>query len=233
MGPTHFPRVKICCISSIEEAELAIACGASALGLVSAMPSGPGVIGEDRISEIAATVPPPIGTFLLTSKQEVEAIVAQQRRCGTNCIQLCDRLTSGSLEDLKAALPGISIVQVVHVTGPESVDAAAAVAPSVDAILLDSGNPALAVKELGGTGRSHDWLLSLRIREQVNVPIFLAGGLNAGNVDQAMKAVAPFGLDLCSGVRTGGRLDPEKLTHFFEAVSFAAKPPAVPNATGR
>jgi len=233
MGPTHFPRVKICCISSIEEAELAIACGASALGLVSVMPSGPGVIGEDRIAGIAARVPPPIGTFLLTSKQEVDAIVAQQRRCRTNCIQLCDRLTSGSLEDLKAALPGISIVQVVHVTGPDSVEEAVAAAPSVDAILLDSGNPALAVKELGGTGRSHDWSLSLRIREQVNVPIFLAGGLNAGNVDQAMKAVAPFGLDLCSGVRTGGRLDPEKLTHFFEAVSFAAKQPAVSNTTGR
>ena len=233
MGPTHFPRVKICCISSIEEAELAIACGASALGLVSVMPSGPGVIGEDRIAGIAARVPPPIGTFLLTSKQEVDAIITQQRRCRTNCIQLCDRLTSGSLEDLKAALPGISIVQVVHVTGPDSVEEAVAAAPSVDAILLDSGNPALAVKELGGTGRSHDWSLSLRIREQVNVPIFLAGGLNAGNVDQAMKAVAPFGLDLCSGVRTGGRLDPEKLTHFFEAVSFAAKQPAVSNTTGR
>ncbi len=235
MGPTHAPRVKICCISTVEEAALAIACGASALGLVSAMPSGPGVIGEDRIAEIAATIPPPIGSFLLTSKQEVEAIVAQQRRCGTNCIQLCDRLASGSPEDLKSALPGISIVQVIHVTGPESFDEAVAIASSVDAILLDSGNPALAVKELGGTGRSHDWSLSLRIREQVNIPIFLAGGLNASNVGQAMKAVAPFGLDLCSGVRTNGKLDREKLTRFFEAVSFAAKQPVsrVSSGTGR
>jgi phosphoribosylanthranilate isomerase len=221
MGPTYAPRVKICCISSVEEAALAIACGASALGLVSAMPSGPGVIREDQIAEIAATVPPPIATFLLTSKQEVEEIVEQQRRCRTNCIQLCDCLTSGAHADLRQALPGIKIVQVIHVTGPGSVDEALAVAPSVDAILLDSGHPALAVKELGGTGRSHDWSLSRRIREQVKLSIFLAGGLNATNVGQAMKAVAPFGLDLCSGVRTDGELDRQKLLAFFDAVHLA------------
>jgi phosphoribosylanthranilate isomerase len=221
MGPSCAPRVKICCISSVEEAALAIACGASALGLVSAMPSGPGVIREDQIAEIAATVPPPIATFLLTSKQEVEEIVEQQRRCRTNCIQLCDCLTSGAHADLRRALPGIKIVQVIHVAGPGSVDEALAVAPSVDAILLDSGNPALAVKELGGTGRSHDWSLSRRIREQISIPIFLAGGLNAINVGQATKAVAPFGLDLCSGVRTDGKLDRQKLLAFFDAVHLA------------
>jgi phosphoribosylanthranilate isomerase len=223
MGPTYSPRVKICCISTVEEAALAIECGASALGLVSAMPSGPGVIGEDQIAEIAATVPPPIATFLLTSQQDVEEIVAQQRRCRTNCLQLCDCLTSGAHADLRAALPGIKIVQVIHVTGPESVDEAVVIAPSVDAILLDSGNPALAVKELGGTGRSHDWSLSRQIREQVNIPIFLAGGLNATNVAQAMNAVAPFGLDLCSGVRTDGKLDPQKLRVFFAAVHNAER----------
>ncbi len=229
MGPTNAPRVKICCIGSVEEAALAIASGASALGLVSAMPSGPGVIGEDRIAEIAATVPPPIGTFLLTSKQDVDDIVAQQRRCRTNCIQLCDRLTGGTHQNLRSALPGVSIVQVIHVTGPESVDEAAAVAASVDAILLDSGNPSLSVKELGGTGRLHDWSLSLRIRERVRIPIFLAGGLNPGNVAQAIKEVAPFGLDLCSGVRTNGKLDREKLHAFFKAVHAAEK--RVPSST--
>jgi phosphoribosylanthranilate isomerase len=223
MGPTYAPRIKICCISTVEEAALAITCGASALGLVSAMPSGPGVIREDQIAEIAATVPPPIATFLLTSKQDVEEIIEQQRRCRTNCIQLCDCLASGAHADLRRALPGIKIVQVIHVTGPQSIDEAVAVAPSVDAILLDSGNPALGVKELGGTGRSHDWSLSRQIREQLNIPIFLAGGLNPGNVGQAMQAVVPFGLDLCSGVRTDGKLDPQKLRAFFAAVQSAEK----------
>ena len=228
MGPTHAPRVKICCISSVEEAALAIACGASALGLVSAMPSGPGVIGEDLIAEIAATIPPPIGSFLLTSEQNVDAILQQQRRCRTNCIQLCDCLKTGSHADLRSALPGISLVQVVHVTGQESVDEAVAIASSVDAILLDSGNPARAIKELGGTGRSHDWSLSQRIREQIEIPIFLAGGLNPGNVGQAMKVVGPFGLDLCSGVRTNGKLDRTKLMDFFDAVHNAENQLASP-----
>ena len=213
------PRVKICCISSLAEAELAIRYGASALGLVSAMPSGPGVIEEGLIAEIAARVPPPIATFLLTSKQDVSSIIYQQRRLRANTIQIVDRLEQGSYGDLRAALPGISLVQVIHVTGEESVEEALAVAPHVDAILLDSGNQKLSVKELGGTGRTHDWRLSRKIREMVGVPIFLAGGLKPENVAEAIQAVEPFGLDLCSGVRTDGKLDETKLARFFDCVA--------------
>lgn len=215
---TRTSRVKICCIGSVEEAALAIECGASALGLVSNMPSGPGVISDERIAEIAATVPPAIGTFLLTSRQKVAEIIEQQRFCRTNTIQICDHLTHGTHRDLKEALPGISIVQVIHVTGPESVEEAALVAPHVDAILLDSGNQKLAVKELGGTGRTHDWTLSRAIRERISIPLFLAGGLTPENVGQAIEEVGPFGLDLCSGVRTNGKLDAIKLRQFFSAV---------------
>jgi phosphoribosylanthranilate isomerase len=222
MKATHRPRVKICCISSVEEAALAVEAGASALGLVSHMPSGPGVIGEELIADIAATVPPAIGTFLLTSRQSVDEIVEQQRFCGTNTVQICDHLTNGTHRQLKDALPGISIVQVIHVTGPESVEEAGAVASQVDAILLDSGNQKLPVKELGGTGRKHDWTLSRKIRENVSVPIFLAGGLTPENVRQAIEEVSPFGLDLCSGVRTSGKLDAQKLERFFEAVRAAS-----------
>lgn len=218
------PRVKICCIGSVDEAALAIECGASALGLVSHMPSGPGVISDERIREIAATVPPAIGTFLLTSRQKVADIIEQQRFCRTNTIQICDHLTIGAHRDLKDALPGISVVQVVHVTGPESVEEAAQVAPHVDAILLDSGNRKLAVKELGGTGRTHDWALSRAIRERISIPLFLAGGLTLENVRQAIQEVSPFGLDVCSGVRTDGKLDPAKLRWFFAAVRKASAP---------
>jgi phosphoribosylanthranilate isomerase len=221
MRPVLKPRIKICCIKNVEEAALAISCGASAIGLVSQMPSGPGVIDETTIAEIASTVPPPIGTFLLTCKQDVDGIISQHRRCRTNCIQLCDALISGAYQDLRSALPGISIVQVIHVTGPQSVEDAIAVAPHVDAILLDSGNQSLTVKELGGTGRVHDWGLSRRIREELNLPMFLAGGLTPQNVRQAIEEVGPFGLDLCSGVRTDGDLDPAKLRRFFDAVNAA------------
>ncbi|MCG3162980.1 MAG: N-(5'-phosphoribosyl)anthranilate isomerase [Acidobacteria bacterium] len=212
------PRVKVCCISSLEEAELAIRQGASALGLVSSMPSGPGVIEEDLIAEIAARTPPPIATFLLTSLQDADSIIEQQRRLRTNTVQIVDRLERGSYDDLRRALPGVSIVQVIHVCGEESIEEAVTVARSVDAILLDSGNQKLAVKELGGTGRTHDWTISRKIREAVDVPIFLAGGLRPDNVAEARRDVGPFGLDLCSGVRTNGWLDEEKLARFFEAL---------------
>jgi phosphoribosylanthranilate isomerase len=219
MGPTTTPRVKICCNESVEEAWLAIKYGASAIGLVSQMPSGPGVITEDTIREIAAQVPPGISTFLLTCKQDAAAIIAQQRYCRTNTIQICDRLEMEVYRELRAAMPGIALVQVVHVTGEESVMEARSVAPHVDAILLDSGNQSLAVKELGGTGRTHDWRLSRKIREGVNVPVFLAGGIKPQNVRDAVHQVAPFAIDICTGVRTDGRLDEQKLSALFRELT--------------
>jgi len=212
------PRVKVCCISSAEEARVAVECGAAALGLVSQMPSGPGVIKEELIAEIAAGVPPPVATFLLTCQQEAGGIVAQQRRCGANTLQLCDRVAPEVYAELRAGLPGIRLVQVIHVGGPESIGEALAAAPHVDALLLDSGNQSLPVKELGGTGRVHDWRVSREIRERAGVPVFLAGGLNPSNVRAAVEAVGPFGLDVCSGVRTDGRLDRSKLEQFFAAL---------------
>jgi phosphoribosylanthranilate isomerase len=211
-------RVKICCISSRDEAALAVRYGAHALGLVSEMPSGPGVISESLIAEIAASVPPAVSTFLLTSRQDPDAIIEQQRRCRTNTVQICDRLAPGAHARLSAAMPGIALVQVVHVTGEESLDEAREVAPSVDAILLDSGNQKLAVKELGGTGRTHDWELSRRIREAVGIPLFLAGGLRSENVATAIRTVHPYAVDICSGVRTDGSLDERKLAAFFEQI---------------
>ena len=209
------PRIKICCISSVAEAALAVQCGASAVGLVSAMPSGPGVIAEKTIAEIAATVPPGVATFLLTSRTDALGIIAQQRRMRTNTIQLCDRVSADCLRELRESLPGIALVQVIHVTGEESVIEAVAVANAVDALLLDSGNQKLAVKELGGTGRTHDWKFSRAIVQAVNVPVFLAGGLNPDNVAQAIEQVRPYGLDICSGVRSNGKLHKQRLEEFI------------------
>ncbi len=218
MSRKPLPRVKICCIKSAAEVALAVAAGASAVGLVSAMPSGPGVIPEALIREIIAEIPPGVASFLLTSAQDVDTIIAQQHRLRPNTLQLCDRLTGGTHDDLRAALPGIKIVQVIHVQGTASVDEALAIAPAVDALLLDSGKPDLAQKELGGTGRTHDWALSREIVRRVPVPVFLAGGLRSDNIASAIRRVAPYGLDLCTGVRTGGDLDPAKLTAFMEQV---------------
>jgi phosphoribosylanthranilate isomerase len=213
------PRIKICCIQNEHEAVAAISLGASAIGLVGEMPSGPGPISDEEIFRIAQTVPPPIATFLLTSQQTSQGIIDHHYRTRTSTIQIVDELTDRAYHDIRAALPNVKLVQVIHVVGEESVDEACELAENVDAILLDSGNPKLAVKELGGTGRRHDWSLSKKIVEACGKPVFLAGGLNAENVREAVETVQPFGVDLCSGVRTEGKLDLVKLEAFFSAVT--------------
>lgn len=209
------PKVKICCISSVEEARMAVAHGASALGLVARMPSGPGPIADDLILAIARTVPPPIATFMLTSETATQAIIAHHRRTLTNTIQIVDELAEGTYDEIKRELPTIKLVQVIHVTDESSVEEAIRIATSVDALLLDSGNPKATIKELGGTGRVHNWRLSRKIVDQSKVPVFLAGGITADNVKQAVEEVGPFGIDLCSSVRTNGKLDSCKLERFF------------------
>jgi phosphoribosylanthranilate isomerase len=208
-------QVKICCISSIDEAELAIKYGASAIGLVSEMPSGPGVISEDLIEKIAAAVPSTIDKFLLTSKLDADSIIEQHRKCKTTTLQIVDRVSFEVYEKLRDELPAIKLVQVIHVTDEYSVEEAVTVSNYVDALLLDSGNQKLKVKELGGTGRTHDWTLSRKIRDAVSVPVYLAGGINANNVLNAVRQVEPFGIDLCSGVRENEKLNEKKLEEFF------------------
>ena len=218
MDPTPSPRIKICCLQSVAELDLAVRYGAAAIGLVSAMPSGPGPIPDDLIAAIARRVPAGVSSFLLTSQRSAAAIADQVRRLGPTTVQIVDRPEAGCRAALRRLLPATRIVQVVHVTGPEAVAEAIAAAPEADALLLDSGNPALAVKELGGTGRTHDWATSRRIREAVAVPLWLAGGLKPDNVGAAIEAVRPFGVDVCSGVRTDGKLDEQKLARFVEEV---------------
>jgi phosphoribosylanthranilate isomerase len=182
------------------------------------MPSGEGTIENELIAEIAVRIPPPVSTFLLTPLQHANDIVEQHRLCRTSTIQLVDAVGFAELRKLRKRLPGIKLVQVIHVTDENSIAEAKAVSSLVDALLLDSGNPSLAVKELGGTGRTHDWGLSRRIRDGVSLPLFLAGGLHGGNVADAIRAVRPYGVDLCSGIRTGGRLDKAKMLRFFDAI---------------
>jgi len=215
------PRVKVCCIADEAEALLAIAHGAAALGLVSAMPSGPGVIDDTTVARVATAVRgEPVRTFLLTARTHAEAIAAQHAAAGSTTLQLVDQVPLPELQRLRALCPGVELVQVVHVTGEAALAEALAVAPFVDALLLDSGNPAAAIKQLGGTGRTHDWALARRIRDAVAPqPLWLAGGLRVHNVAEAIATVQPHGLDLCTGVRVNGRLHAPTLAAFMAAVS--------------
>lgn len=214
-------RIKVCCISSREEAALAVAGGASALGLVGEMPSGPGVISDDRIAEIAGVVPPPISRFLLTSRTDGHAIAEHVRACRVDTVQLVDAVAEGAYATLRAAVPWVRVVQVLHVEDESVLQQAERVAPWVDALLLDSGRPSAPVRELGGTGRVHDWSFSRKVVERSSRPVFLAGGLRPDNVARAIAEVRPYGLDVCSGVRTDGRLDGDKLRAFVRAVEQA------------
>jgi phosphoribosylanthranilate isomerase len=211
-------RIKICCISSIAEARTAIAHGADAIGLVGRMPNGPGPISDELIASIAQTIHPPVSSFLLSSEQTAQGIIRHLQRVHTHTVQIVDELIDGTYNDIKNAIPYVRIVQVIHVSGEDSITDAMKVHDKVDAILLDSGMPKAAVKTLGGTGNIHNWDISREIVRSVAVPVFLAGGLNAGNVAEAIKKVRPFAVDICNGVRTDGRLDIEKLKAFVKAV---------------
>jgi phosphoribosylanthranilate isomerase len=216
----HRVRIKICCIQSADEARLAIAQGVDALGLVGTMPSGPGPIDDELIGAIAARVPPPVATFLLTSETAPEAIIAHARRCRTNTLQLVDRVADEVYPRLRQALPGVRLVQVIHIAGEEAIGEAVAAAVHADALLLDSGQPRAAIRVLGGTGRVHDWAVSRRIVEAAPCPVFLAGGLRADNVGAGIATVRPFGVDVCTGVRRPDySLDPDKLEAFTSAVA--------------
>lgn len=212
-------RVKICCIATPDEAHLAIAAGADALGLVGEMPSGPGPIDDDTARAIAALVPPPIATFLLTSRTGGADIVDHVRYCGTNTEQIVNHIEPTEYDTIAAALPGIRRVQVVHVEDDSALELIHAYTAHVHAFLLDSGRPNAGIAELGGTGRAHDWQISRRFVQAADKPVFLAGGLAPDNVRRAIDTVRPYGVDLCSGIRTDGALDAHKLREFMAALS--------------
>ncbi|MGB0412368.1 MAG: phosphoribosylanthranilate isomerase [Pikeienuella sp.] len=214
-------HVKICCLQSIAEAQMAVVAGASLLGLVGAMPSGPGPISDGAIAEIAGWSPPGVSSVLLSSETTADGLIAHVARCHPQVLQLVDTPEPGALTALRAAYPALKLMQVVHVEGAEAIDQMRAIERDVDAILLDSGRPAAAVKELGGTGRVHDWAVSAQIVQAARIPVFLAGGLRPDNVAEAIRQVRPFGLDLCTGVRTDGALDQAKLSAFFRAINGA------------
>jgi phosphoribosylanthranilate isomerase len=211
-------RVKVCCISSVAEAKLAISLGADALGLVGAMPSGPGPIDDDLIAEIVASVPPPVATFLLTSETRAEAIAAHVLRVGASTVQIVSHIDPVEAARLPGLIPQIRRVQVIHVEGEDALGLIKAYAPHNHAFLLDSGRPSAPTPELGGTGRVHDWRVSTAFVKASPLPVFLAGGLNAANVAEAIRQVGPFGVDLCSGVRSPVDLDQDKLAAFMAII---------------
>ncbi len=195
---------------------MALSAGASWLGLVSEMPSGPGVIPLEKIVEIVASLPPETRSVLLTSKLSCDEVLAQHSVAKTWGIQLVDKLSEPELKKLRKSLPNTRLIQVIHVRDKTSISEAGYYDDLVDIILLDSGNPEAKTKTLGGTGETHDWQISRDICALSSLPVMLAGGLTPENIKEARTMVEPSGFDLCSGVRTAGKLDEVKLKKFMD-----------------
>ena len=217
---------KVCCTRSVAEAELAFDAGAAAVGLVSAMPSGPGVIDDATIAEVTEAMAGRLETFLLTSETTAAAVIDQIERLRPSLVHLVAATPAAEIEAMCAAHPAVRYVAVIHVVGPESVDEAVEAAQTADELLLDSGRPDAAIPELGGTGRVHDWQWSAEIVRRVGCPVWLAGGLHPKNVAEAIAAVEPHGVDLCSGLRPDREtyaLDPNLLEEFAAEVRRASE----------
>lgn len=213
------PRFKVCCLQDEQEVDLAAAAGAHLLGFVGRGLSGPEVIDDDaRIARLVRRVPVGATAVLLTRDADPDVVVARVRATGVGAVQLCDAVPAEVRRALRHHAPGVRILQVVHVTGPQAIDEARALGPEVDVVLLDSGAPGGPAPVYGGTGATHDWTLSRAIVDLARHPVWLAGGLRAANLATAVATVRPVGVDVCSGLRTAGRLDPEKLGAFVAAL---------------
>lgn len=214
--------IKVCCIQSEVELLLAARAGATHVGLVGAMPSGPGPIDDGSIARIAEAAPPAVATVLLTSRTRSEDIVEHVRSTGVRAVQIVSPVAPEVRLAVRADLPDVQLIQVVHVEGPEALEAARRAEEGSDLVLLDSGRPGASTPRLGGTGTVHDWSVSAKIVSAASAPVMLAGGLRPDNVARAIRAVRPAGVDVCSGLRgEGGRLVPGVLDDFVRTVRSA------------
>lgn len=207
--------IKICCIQTEGEALLAARAGADMIGLVGAMPSGPGPIPDSEIASISDRMRERISTVLLTSETTPEGIVAHIARCNPDAVQLVDRVPAQVFAAIRAAFPALRIFQVIHMQTTADIETALDAARRADALLLDSGQPDAALRQLGGTGRVHDWALSAKVAARACCPVWLAGGLTPDNVAEAVRTVRPHGVDVCSRVRVDGQLQPALLDGFI------------------
>ena len=192
--------------------------GADWLGLVGPMPSGPGILTLEEARAIAAGCVGRARPILLTSELRASAILRDAAFVGVDAVQVVQHIEPDEAAALASA--DITYVQVIHVEGPQALDLIEHYAPHCDSFLLDSGKPSR--NTLGGTGNTHDWSVSAEFMRRAGKPVFLAGGLNPHNVAEAIQQVRPDGVDICSGLRRDGRLDPELLNAFMAEVKASA-----------
>ena len=201
-------KVKICGVTSVDDARMAAEMGASAVGLVF-WPQSPRAVGIEQAKRIVAALPPFVSAVGVFVNQPEAADIA--REVGLSAVQL----HGDEPPDTYSALP-VRVIKAVAVTGNGSGDLVAAI-PASATVLLDAHDP---VKR-GGTGRAIDWTVAAAVARRR--PIILSGGLNADNVVGAVEAVRPYAIDVSSGVESApGRKDAAKLRALFDVLRTSA-----------
>lgn len=195
-------RVKICGITRIEDALHAVKAGADALGFVFHRKS-PRYISPDSAASIIAELPPFVQAVGLFVNSEAGLVNEISDLCRLDIVQLHGDETPEYCDDVRRR-----VIKAIRVRGLESLDSVGNY--RVAGILLDAYSP----HAYGGTGQSFNWELAARAAE--NGPVILAGGLTPENVGEAVAKVAPYGVDVSSGVESSpGIKDPLKVSEFI------------------
>ena len=193
----NVPRVKICGMTLLEDVMAAATAGADGVGFL----VGLDYASEDGLQPTAAAnlvrrTPADILTVMVThasTPARVEALVNEVR---PRVVQVHCPFASPDLPRLMNTFPDVSWIRAIHVENEDSVDKALRAAEVFDALLLDTRSG----DRLGGTGKTHDWKISRRIRETIDKPVILAGGLTPDNVADAIRTVRPHGVDVNTGI---------------------------------
>ncbi|AVH72424.1 phosphoribosylanthranilate isomerase [Nostoc sp. 'Lobaria pulmonaria (5183) cyanobiont'] len=203
-------RVKICGITQPQQSVAIASLGATALGFI-CVPNSPRYVTTSQIRAAVAELPAnidTIGVFANLSIVEISQIVADS---GLTGVQLHGDESPNFCSQLRQALPNVEIIKALRIRSLEHLDTAADYTKYVDTLLLDAFHP----QQLGGTGKTLDWTMLEQFSP--SCPWFLAGGLTADNIVQALNQVNPSGVDLSSGVeRTPGDKDLDKVAKLFE-----------------
>lgn len=207
-------RIQIAGVSSLEEALAAADAGVDALGFTVRLPTGVhDDLTEAKARGIVAALPPFVASVAITYVDTPREAVELCRYLGVTTLQLHGPFPTQEIPVLRVGLPHLKIIRAVHVTGPEAVAQARALARQVDALILDTYDPATG--RHGATGKTHDWTISRQIVDGVPVPVILAGGLTPDNVADAIAAVRPWGVDVHTGIeRPDGSRDLDHIRAF-------------------
>ena len=209
-------KIKICGIRSKEDIMVASYEGADAVGfIIGVTHKTEDALSVEDVNRLVKYVPPFVTPVLVTHFTSPDAIAALAVATKIRTLQLQGGILPEDIARIRKKIWNVTIIKAIHVVSERSINIAKQYSEVADMILLDS----VTEDRLGGTGITHDWSISARIVREVNIPVILAGGLTPDNVEEAIRVVNPYGVDVNTGVKgkNGGK-DPEKVRSFIQNV---------------